>query len=216
MNDTASPRRSSLKLIALVVSVAVIVSVAIYLMMGASRNVQLDGAPTSVADAGGLPAELAQGAMAAFIVHKAPRELPAISFLDAEGKELTLADWQGRNVLLNLWATWCPPCREEMPALARLEQAFGGDDFEVVTISIDQKGIPVARAFLEEIGVDLKLYADPTTKTLATLKGVGLPTTLLINADGKETGRLLGPAVWDGPDAFRLIETALGRTGKAP
>jgi thiol-disulfide isomerase/thioredoxin len=212
MNDTATPRRSTGKMLALVVSVLAIISVAIYLMLDASRNDQLGTSATPAA--GALPSEVARGAVAAFITHKAPRDLPSFTFQDADGRQLTMADWRGKNVLLNIWATWCAPCREEMPALSKLQQTYGGDDFEVVTISVDQKGIPVARAFLEEIGVDLPLYADPTTKTLSSLKGVGLPTTVLINAEGKETGRLLGPAVWDSPDAFHLIETALGRGPK--
>lgn len=211
MNDTAKPRLSSGKLLACVLGVVAIACLAIYLMMDASRNDQL-GAGSG---GGALPSDVAQGAVAAFITHKAPRDLPDFTFKDADGKELTLAQWKGRNVLLNIWATWCAPCREEMPALERLQKAFGGDDFEVVTISVDQKGVPVARAFLEEIGVDLPLYADPTTKTLSKLQGVGLPTTVLINADGKEVGRLLGPAAWDSPDAFRLIEAALGRKPRA-
>jgi len=212
MNDAATPRRSLTKLLFLALCVIAVINLAIYLMMDGSRNDDLGDKSATTSSA--LPSDVARGAVAAFIAHKAPRDMPEITFQDATGKQFTLADWRGRNVLLNIWATWCAPCREEMPALEKLQKAFGGKDFEVVTVSVDQKGIPVAKAFLEEIGVNLPLYADPTTRTLTTLKGVGLPTTVLINAEGKETGRLLGPAVWDSPDAFFLIEKALGRAPK--
>lgn len=149
---------------------------------------------------------LSQGQMAAFVFRKEPAALPEIKFQDAAGKERTLADWHGKVVLLNLWATWCLPCREEMPALDRLQQALGSDSFEVVALSVDRKGLQASKKFLDDIKVEhLALYVDPTARTHVALRAVGLPATLLIDAQGREIGRLLGPAEWDGEDARRLI-----------
>jgi thiol-disulfide isomerase/thioredoxin len=153
---------------------------------------------------------LSRGHMAAFVFRKEPEALPEVKFQDAEGKERTLAQWRGKVVLLNLWATWCVPCRKEMPALDRLQHELGSDKFEVVAIGVDRKGIEGARKFLDETKVGkLALYVDPTTRLLSDLKAVGLPATLLIDTEGREIGRLLGPAEWDTEDAKRLIRAAL-------
>jgi thiol-disulfide isomerase/thioredoxin len=149
---------------------------------------------------------LSRGHMAAFIFRKAPEELPEVKFLDADGKERTLANWRGRIVLLNLWATWCLPCRKEMPALDRLQREMGSDKFQVVAVSVDRTGLAGARKFLDETKAgNLALYADPTARMAATLRAAGLPATLLLDARGREIGRLLGPAEWDSDDAKRLI-----------
>ena len=153
---------------------------------------------------------LSQGEMAAFVFKKAPEALPALSFVDGTGSERRLADWKGKVVLLNLWATWCAPCRKEMPALDRPQQALGSDRFEVVALSVDRGGAEASRKFLDQIGIKaLKLYVDPTARASFDLKAVGLPATLLIDGEGREIGRLTGPAEWDSPDAKRLIEAAL-------
>jgi thiol-disulfide isomerase/thioredoxin len=153
---------------------------------------------------------LSQGQMAAFVFRKTPEELPEVKFQDAAGKERTLADWRGKVVLLNLWATWCLPCRKEMPALDRLQRELGSDRFEVVALSVDRTGLAGARKFLDETKVEkLALYADGTARMANTLRAAGLPATLLIDRDGREVGRLLGPAEWDGEDAKRLIRWAL-------
>ena len=152
---------------------------------------------------------LSSGQMAAFVFKKAPEDLPEIGFVDATGKPMTAKDWQGRVVLLNLWATWCGPCRKEMPALDRLQGALGSEKFEVVALSVDRGGIEASRKFLDQTKVEkLKLYVDPTAKASNALKAIGLPTTLLLK-DGREIGRLVGPAEWDSQDAKRLIEAAL-------
>jgi thiol-disulfide isomerase/thioredoxin len=149
--------------------------------------------------------------MAAFVFRKEPEALPEIKFQDAGGKERTLADWRGKVVLLNLWATWCVPCRKEMPGLDRLQAELGSDKFEVVALSVDRKGVPGAKKFLDDIKVGrLAVYVDASLRTTSLLGAVGLPVTLLIDADGREIGRLLGPAEWDSEDAKRLIRAALG------
>lgn len=150
------------------------------------------------------------GAMAAFVTRKAPEALTDITFTDGAGNPLKLSDFKGRTVLLNIWATWCAPCREEMPALDRLQKTLGSDKFEVVALSIDRQGIDASRKFLTEVKAsNLKLYVDPTAKQGTALKLVGMPTTILINRDGLEIGRLAGPAEWDSEDAKTLIEAAM-------
>jgi thiol-disulfide isomerase/thioredoxin len=113
-------------------------------------------------------------------------------------------------VLLNLWATWCLPCRKEMPALDRLQSTLGSEQFQVVAISVDRTGLPGAKKFLEETKTpNLALYADPTARLTSSLRAAGLPATLLIDKEGREIGRLLGPAEWDGEAAKRLIQSVI-------
>jgi thiol-disulfide isomerase/thioredoxin len=166
--------------------------------------------PVPAAPTGPGSNALSQGQMAAFVFRKQPEPLPEFTFQDAAGRERTLADWRGKVVLLNLWATWCLPCRKEMPALDRLQAEMASDRFEVVAVSVDRTGLPGARKFLDETKVGhLALYADPSARLASTLRAVGLPATLLIDAEGREIGRLLGPAEWDGEDAKRLINAAV-------
>lgn len=153
---------------------------------------------------------LSQGQMAAFVFRKAPEAPAPIKFQDAEGRERTLTDWRGKVVLLNLWATWCLPCRKEMPSLDRLQAALGSDKFEVVALSVDRKGLDASRKFLDETKVErLGLYVDASGRAISELRVVGLPATLLLDAEGREIGRLLGPAEWDSEDAKRLIRAAV-------
>jgi thiol-disulfide isomerase/thioredoxin len=111
---------------------------------------------------------------------------------------------------LNLWATWCGPCRKEMPELNKLQKLLGSADFEVVALSEDLKGVEASSAFLKETGADnLALYVDPKAAALAAIQSVGLPTTLLIDRNGKEVGRLLGPADWASPEAQALVKAVI-------
>lgn len=115
-------------------------------------------------------------------------------------------------VLLNVWATWCPPCREEMPALDRLQATLGGPDFEVVALSIDDGGMPAVRAFLVGAGIrHLRAYVDASGDARTRFGVGGVPVTLLIDRDGRELGRKLGPAAWDHPDTVQLIRGLLAR-----
>lgn len=156
-------------------------------------------APTPAASGG-------TGKMAAFVKKAQPTPLPDIIFQDAAGKDVALSSFEGKTILLNLWATWCVPCREEMPALNRLQQALGGDKFEVIALSLDRKGAEASQKFLDDVGAKaLRLYVDATAKQGLALKLVGMPTTILINADGLEVGRLAGPAEWDSEDAKKLV-----------
>jgi thiol-disulfide isomerase/thioredoxin len=159
---------------------------------------------------GALSKALSTGTLAAFLIHPEPKHLPDVAFADGAGKPLKLSDWKGRVVLINLWATWCAPCRKEMPDLAKLQQELGSDQFEVVAISVDRKGAEASSAFLTETGADaLKLYVEPTTKIVGELQSAGLPATILVDRQGRELGRLLGPAHWAAPEAVALIKAAL-------
>lgn len=159
---------------------------------------------------------LNKGAMAALVVRPKPLDVPELAFSDADAKTKSLADWRGKVVLLNIWATWCVPCREEMPALDKLETKLGGKDFEVVAVNIDKGGPEKPAAFLKETGVTkLALYTDPSGKLFSKLKAVGMPTTLVIDRNGKEIGRLIGPADWASPEAIALIEAAIAAPATA-
>jgi thiol-disulfide isomerase/thioredoxin len=150
------------------------------------------------------------GEMAAFVTKKTPEVLPDISFEDANGKTVQLSSLKGKTVLLNLWATWCGPCREEMPALNTLQKELGGSGFEVVALSLDRGGYKASRKFLDDLKADaVTLYADPTAKQGMALKLIGMPTTILIDKEGREVGRLAGAAKWDSADAKKLIESAM-------
>lgn len=152
-----------------------------------------------------------QGAMSEFQVADRPVEVPELAFVGAGGERLSLADFRGRVVLLNLWATWCAPCVEEMPALDRLQAARGGRDFEVIALSLDRGGRDQVAPFLEKLGIrNLGVYLDPPGTAMGTLGPRGLPTSILIDREGREVGRLEGAAEWDSPDASSLIEHYLG------
>lgn len=163
-----------------------------------------------------LLAPFAVGAVENFVPAREPLALEAIEFTDGEGTALTLDDFKGRVVLLNLWATWCAPCREEMPDLDALQAELGGDDFLVLALSLDRGGIEKPREFLEEIEIQhLALYHDATGRMGTRLGAFGLPTTLLIGRDGKSLGRLVGPAHWDADEAVALVRAAIGVDGGA-
>lgn len=161
---------------------------------------------------------LATGELAAFLVNQTPLDLPEIKFLNASTDdkllsgtdEINLSHFKGKVILVNLWATWCGPCRHEMPTLDALQAKLGSDKFEVVTLNVDRKSAAGAEAFFSEIGVkNLSLYADPTTKAMRSLRARGLPMTMLVNADGREVGRLFGPAEWASQEAINLIQAQL-------
>ena len=136
--------------------------------------------------------------------------MPELSFSGADGKTVKLTDFRGRDLLLNLWATWCVPCRQEMPSLDRLEGKRGGPDFQVVAVNIDTARLDRPKAFLSDIGVkNLAFYADNTANVFEVLKQdgkvIGLPTTILVGKDGCDVGVMAGPAQWDSQDALALF-----------
>ena len=169
-----------------------------------------DGAVDHVASV----ASFAKGQVAAMVPAKPPRPIMT-SFKDGGGKSITAADFKGKTVLLNLWATWCVPCREEMPALNALEKEMGGKDFQVVAVNIDTGGDEKPRAFLAEYGVDdLGYYRDNSMGVFNALKkeglAFGLPATLVMDKNGCLLSSMNGPAAWDSPDAKALIRAAIG------
>jgi thiol-disulfide isomerase/thioredoxin len=139
-----------------------------------------------------------------------PRVVPETHFADEEGHDVTLADFRGRVVLLNIWATWCAPCRKEMPTLDRLQAKLGGTDFLVVPLSIDREKVAAVKRFYQDLGLEkLAIYVDQSGKGSRALAVPGVPTTLLINQEGREVARKMGPAEWDGPDMVSLIERTI-------
>jgi thiol-disulfide isomerase/thioredoxin len=168
---------------------------------------------SAISTAGGpgpITRALATGPLAAFVVKPQRPAVADLAFADGDGKPLKLSGWRGKVALVNLWATWCAPCRKEMPALAELQSKLGGPDFEVLAISIDRKGTAASAAFLDEAkATALKLYVDPSAKALGALQAIGLPASVLVDREGREIGRLLGPAEWNSPEAERLIKAAI-------
>ena len=143
-----------------------------------------------------------------FTVYDTPQDMPEVRFVTEDGTRKTLADFHGKVILLNIWATWCPPCRTEMPTLDALQADLGGKNFEVVTLSIDTGGLAVVRKFFDEIGIrHLTMYVDQTMLSFTNLRIVGLPTTMIVDADGKELARLIGPATWNDPDMEAFVKT---------
>jgi thiol-disulfide isomerase/thioredoxin len=154
--------------------------------------------------------DLATGKLAAFVIKAKRTPIADIDFIDETGARRNLSQWRGRVVLLNLWATWCAPCRKEMPDLAKLQKLLGGEDFEVIALSVDRKGAEASAKFLIEAeATALTLYLDQTARSLGPLQAIGLPATYLIDRQGNEIGRLLGPADWSSKDALKLILSAL-------
>jgi thiol-disulfide isomerase/thioredoxin len=140
-----------------------------------------------------------------------PRPLPELHFVDGAGQPRALADFRGKVVLLNLWATWCLPCRQEMPALARLQARLGGSHFEVLALATDKKGLPAVQAFYAELGLKAPaIFVDGSERATSQLGALGLPTTLLVDAQGNEIGRAVGPREWDAPAAVAEITRRIG------
>jgi thiol-disulfide isomerase/thioredoxin len=152
----------------------------------------------------------------AFSALETPRELPQLRFVDGDGREMTLDAFGGRTILLNIWATWCVPCREEMPALDRLQAKLGGPDFVVVPLSIDREGLSAVKAFYQELGLEaLGIYVDQSGKAQRALSVLGIPTTLLVDREGRELGRTLGPAEWDSDDIVEFLRSVVEQPSAA-
>ncbi|MER8483610.1 TlpA disulfide reductase family protein [Mesorhizobium sp. M1322] len=176
-----------------------------------------DVACAAKADRAKTVAAAATGQVAALLPADPPQSLKSLAFNDPGGKPMTLADHAGKTVLLNLWATWCAPCRAEMPALDALQKEMGSDAFEVVAVNVDVGDDTKPKKFLEETGVEaLGYYRDSTMALFNDLKtrglALGLPVTMLIDGEGCLIAHMNGPAEWSSQDAKRLLETALGKS----
>ena len=162
----------------------------------------------------GRIAPLATGEVAALAVARNAFRVPDLAFKDESGQVRTLKDWRGRTVLLNLWATWCVPCRKEMPALDALQAKLGGDQFQIVAVNIDTRDPQKPRNFLKQVGVThLAYFSDESAQVFETLKeagkAFGMPTTLIIGPNGCEIGTMAGPAEWASADGVKLVSAAI-------
>lgn len=145
-----------------------------------------------------------------FSWHETPKPVPDLAFVNGAGADQRLSDYRGKVVLLNLWATWCPPCLEEMPSLDALASAKAGADFTVVALSLDRQGVAAVESFYDKAGIAaLPIAVDKSMQAMASLGLEGLPTTLLIDRQGRELGRLAGDADWDSPEARALIRASV-------
>ena len=186
---------------------------AIYGIGGPKRTVTGDSACAEAVNLSRKLAPLAHGEVAALTMAAAPLRLPDLAFEDGDGKPRKLSDWRGRTVLLNLWATWCVPCRKEMPALDRLQSKLGDKNFEVVAINIDTRDPEKPKNFLKEANLSrLDYFSDQKAKVFQDLKAIGralgMPTSVLVDGQGCEIATLAGPAEWDSDDAIKLITAA--------
>jgi thiol-disulfide isomerase/thioredoxin len=186
-------------------------------MGGLQRNgtpAQADAGCEGAVEAARRLKPLVHGEIAALTLSETPRRIPDLSFRDREGKPVRLGDFRGQSVLLNLWATWCIPCRKEMPALDRLQGQINGKGFAVVAVNIDTGDPAKPHRFLFDVGIkNLAYYDDPSTNVFQELKrvgrAIGLPTSILIDRTGCEIGYLAGPAEWSSEEAITLIQAAL-------
>ena len=175
-----------------------------------------DAACAGAVNTGKRIAQLVRGEVAALAVAQAPFRVPDLAFKDAKGRDLRLSDWRGRTVLLNLWATWCVPCRREMPALDALQALLGGADFEVVAVNVDTRDPQKPLAFLKDVAIaHLAYYSDPSARIFEELKtagkAFGMPTTVIADPSGCEIGTMAGPAEWASDDGVKLVSAALAR-----
>jgi thiol-disulfide isomerase/thioredoxin len=213
-NTASGPFRYRRRLIAGTAVAALLAGLAaVYGIGGLPRNAGSDAGCQAAADIAKRIAPLARGEVAALTVAEKPFRVPELAFQDADGRPRKLQDWRGRFVLLNLWATWCVPCRQEMPALDALEGKLGGQDFQVVAVNIDTRDPDKPKAWLKEVGINrLAYYADPQAKVFQDLKvagrAFGMPTTLLIDPQGCEIATLAGPAEWSSDDAVKFVLAA--------
>jgi thiol-disulfide isomerase/thioredoxin len=187
---------------------------AFYGLGGFKRGAGGDPSCTGAVELARRIAPLAHGEVAALTMASKPLRLPDLTFEDADGKPKKLSDWRGKTVLVNLWATWCVPCRKEMPALEALQTKLEGPSFEVVAINIDTRDPEKPKKFLEDAKLTrLGYFNDQKAKVFQDLKQIGralgMPTSVLVDAHGCEIGTIAGPAQWDSDDAVKLIEAAV-------
>ena len=185
----------------------------VYGLGGLKRNASGDSACAPAVNLSKKIAPLAHGEVAALTMATTPLRLPDLTFEDADGKPKKLSDWRGRTVLVNLWATWCVPCRKEMPALDSLQGKLGSDKFAVVAVNIDTRDPEKPRKFLKDSNLtQLGFFGDAQARVFQDLKSnglaLGMPTSVLVDGQGCEIANIAGPAEWDSPDAIKLITAA--------
>ena len=218
MPERPSPHPAGVRRIPIAIGAVLIGAVigfaGVYGIGGLKHSAADDSACRPAVDLARKLAPLAHGEVAALTMATAPLRLPDLAFEDADGKPRKLSDWRGRTVLVNLWATWCVPCRKEMPALEGLQSRLGGPNFEVVAVNIDTRDPEKPKNFLKEANLTrLGYFSDQKTKVFQDLKGIGralgMPTSVLVDGEGCEIGTIAGPAEWASDDAIQLITAAL-------
>lgn len=205
-------RRSLASIVAL--GILVLLSVVLYGRGGGSGN-QASAECASSKEISANIARVAIGGVAALQAEKNPKPAPDFAFSGPNGP-MTLKDFKGKSLLFNVWATWCVPCREEMPALDALEGQKGSPNFTVLALNMDTRNVEKVPQWLKDNGVSrLALYQDSEGKAFQTLRReglvTGLPTTILIDPKGCMVARMAGPAAWDGPDALNVIAALTGK-----
>jgi thiol-disulfide isomerase/thioredoxin len=218
MPELPSPQPDATRRIPLAIAAVVIGGVigfaGIYGIGGLKHSEAGDPACRPAVDLARKLAPLAHGEVAALTMATTPLRLPDLVFEDADGKPKKLSDWRGRTVLVNLWATWCVPCRKEMPALEGLQARLGGPDFEVVAVNIDTRDPEKPKSFLKAAHLTrLGYFSDQKAKAFQDLKAIGralgMPTSVLVDGQGCEIATIAGPAEWDSEDAIKLITAAV-------
>ena len=218
MPELPSSRPAVMRRIPVAIAAVVIGSLlgfaGVYGIGGLGRNAAGDAACRGAVDLARKIAPLAHGEVAALTMATAPLRLPDLAFADADGKPRKLSEWRGRTVLVNLWATWCVPCRKEMPALEGLQARLGGPNFEVVAINIDTRDPEKPKNFLRDAHLTrLGYFSDEKAKVFQDLKAIGralgMPTSVLVDPKGCEIATIAGPAQWDSDDAIKLITAAV-------
>jgi thiol-disulfide isomerase/thioredoxin len=218
MPQLPAPRRTTMGRIPIAIGAVLIGALigfaGVYGIGGLNRSTTGDPACRGAVDLARKLAALAHGEVAALTMATAPLRLPDLAFEDAEGRQKKLSDWRGRTLLVNLWATWCVPCRKEMPALDSLQTRLGGPNFEVVAINIDTRDHEKSKNFLKDANLTrLGYFSDRNAKVFQDLKAVGralgMPTSVLVDGQGCEIATIAGPAEWGSDDAIKLIRAAL-------
>jgi thiol-disulfide isomerase/thioredoxin len=218
MPERPTPHLAAMRRIPITIAAVLIGSAigfaGVYGIGGLKRSAAGDPACRGAVDLARRLAPLAHGEVAAMTMATAPLRLPDLAFEDADGKPKKLSDWRGRTVLLNLWATWCVPCRKEMPALENLQTRLGGPNFEVVAVNIDTRDPEKPKNFLREVNLTrLGYFSDQKAKVFQDLKAIGralgMPTSVLVDGEGCEIATMAGPAEWDSDDAVKLITAAV-------
>ena len=217
MSETPAPRPATLRRIPITIAAVVIgAGLGFVAVHGVGGLVPGSGDPAcrAAVDTARKIAPLAHGEVAALTMTTAPLRLPDLAFEDADGKARKLSEWRGKTVLVNLWATWCVPCRREMPALDNLQGKLAGPNFDVVAINIDTRDPDKPRNFLKEAKLSrLAYFTDQKAKSFQDLKSIGralgMPTSVLVDGSGCEIATIAGPAEWDSEDAIKLITAAI-------
>ena len=218
MPETPSPSPAATRRIPIAIGTVLIGTLVgfgvIYGLGGLKRQATGDAACGPAVELAHKLAPLAHGEVAALTMAASPLRLPDLAFEDADGKPRKLSEWRGRTVLVNLWATWCVPCRKEMPALDALQAKLGGPDFEVVAVNIDTRDLEKPKNFLKDANLTrLGYYSDQKAKVFQDLKGIGralgMPTSVLVDGEGCEIATIAGPAEWDSEEAKKLITAAI-------